>query len=115
MALNSRESFDQSEWGPWIETYVDHEDAVSGTVSKRRVLRTNQSGVEFMLKSPDLRVDPGYEEFLCEADWSMKKVFSDIAKVTFPPAAPPDTKAVWASLGVWHGQHERSRDVRAVP
>eukprot|EP00962_Isochrysis_galbana_P026911 scaffold8412_cov142-Isochrysis_galbana.AAC.1 len=36
---------------------------------------------------------------------------------TFPPAAPPDTKAVWASLGVWHGQHEheRSRDVRAVP
>lgn len=115
MTMHSRPTFDQSEWGPWRETYLDYEDPASGMVSKRRVLRTDPAGVDFMLKLPDVRVDPGYEEFLAAGDWSMTKVFADMGKVVYPPSAPSNTKDVWKTLASWHAQHERSGDVNVVP
>jgi hypothetical protein len=69
MTMHSRPTFDHSKWGPWRKTYLDYEDPTSGMVSERRVQRTDPAGVDFMLKLPDVRVDPSYEEFRAAGDW----------------------------------------------
>lgn len=109
--LSVVDTFDQSEWGPWQEVFVDYEDPETNTVVKRRVLRTVPEGVDFMLKMPDPRVDPGLEEFLTEADWSRERVLKDLQKVTYPATASPSVKEVWATLGEWHRQHQHSADL----
>jgi len=55
-------SFNQSKWGPWKEEMVRHEDQETGTMVARRVLRTVEGGVSFMLDSnlPDVRTNPGF-------------------------------------------------------
>jgi hypothetical protein len=69
------------------------------------------TGVEFMHKLPDVRVDPGYESFLQAVDWSMDRVFSDAQKVNYGVQANAETKAVWATLAEWHNAHQLASDV----
>lgn len=107
-------NFFQSEWGPWEEVWVDGggEGCEAAQRGKQRVLRTAHTGVQFMHKLPDVRVDPGYESFLTAADWSMDRVMRDVQRVNYGGRENADTKATWATLAEWHGAHQLSSDLR---
>jgi len=60
--------------------------------------------------------EPGFEEFLREEDWSAPRVFRDIDKLVFPPSTDTAAvKAIWKTIGSWHGSHQRSADVSELP
>lgn len=115
MALNSFATPEQDEWGPFEDAVIDYEDADTGGIVRKIVARTVPAGVEYMLSIPDVRVDPGFDAYLDAASWSQHQVFDGIGKWKFPPSAPTNTKAVWASLRDWHSANQRALDTGGMP
>jgi len=83
----------------------------SNTVVQQAVARTIPDGLDFMYSTPDLRVDPGFGLYLPAESWSQHKVFQHISKYTFPESAPPNIKAVWATLADWYSAHQLASDL----
>lgn len=105
----------QDEWGPFEECYVECQNPATGQDGHRRVLRTKADGEKYMLKVPSLLVNPGYEEYLDARSWSQERVLGDMRKVKWPPGTPAMVDAVWATMGDWHRQHQRSADLPTLP
>eukprot|EP00967_Tisochrysis_lutea_P103033 scaffold155360_cov25-Tisochrysis_lutea.AAC.1 len=87
----------------------------------REMLVVEEPYVRFMHKIPDARVCPGYEEFLTGSParigpWTEFSMIHDFRRYnSFQPAAPNDSKKVWATMEQWHGMHQRSSSIGLLP
>lgn len=101
-AISDSPTFERDEWGPWMQTQVQTNDA-TGKVVTVGVLRSDPAGVDLMCKYPDIAADPGVEPWKAADDWEMKKVFSDLAKWDFGQVQQSQAaRAAWSELGNWH-------------
>jgi hypothetical protein len=115
MGLARVATFDMDERGPWCDAWVDYEDPATGAMRRKRVLRTEPSGVKFLTKIPDLRIDPGFEEYIPDASWQRQEVFRQLSKYKMPQSAQPDAHKVLASLGEWHAMNQRLSELPLFP
>jgi hypothetical protein len=82
-ALSDGESFEKSEWGPWVEKVVQVEDTATGEWRAKTVLRSDPAGIDLLRSLPDIHDDPGVEDWMDFAEWKGKRIFDDIGKWTF--------------------------------
>lgn len=76
-----------------------------------------RGGVNFLTKDrrPDLRLDPGFEEYIPDASWQRQEVFRQLSKYKIPLTAPKNAHEVLASLGEWHAMNQRSSELPPFP
>ena len=114
MALSDEQSFEKDEWGPWLEQWVEHNNAQTGRVESVKVLRTDPAGVRLMKKYPSISIDPGVTPWAEETAWKRDKVFADLARWEYTQLHSAEVQAArdkWAALARWHQSHPTSDTV----
>eukprot|EP00965_Chrysotila_dentata_P080246 2647510-Pleurochrysis_carterae.AAC.1 len=113
-SLGDVDTFEKSEWGPWVKTKVSRNNPLRGEVEEVWVKRSDPKGVDLMHHYPDVKDDPGLEEWLPADKWSMDKVFSDINRWVYDDGSKvTQRKAEWNALRAWHRAYATSNSVQA--
>lgn len=111
-ALSDDGSFEKDEWGPWVETLIPVNDPQTGEVHMQTVLRTDPMGVDLVKSYPDIKDDPGVEDWLEPSEWKMERVFNDIRRWNFYTDEEDDRHhKAWDVLRDWHHAHPLANDV----
>ena len=109
-ALSDGESFEKSEWGPWVEKVVQVEDTATGEWRAKTVLRSDPAGIDLLRSLPDIHDDPGVEDWMDFAEWKGKRIFDDIGKWTFNRNGEQH-RSEWQQLRAWHAAYPTADSV----
>jgi len=106
MDLSCVATFEQDEWGPWEEAWVNDCDGKA-----TRVLRSVPGGFYLIKSIPDLQTSPGYAELNRDDQWNHRRVFDDYRKFKLPPADAERANKVMATLGNFFAQNQDANEM----
>jgi len=99
-------TFEQDEWGPWEEAWVNDCDGKA-----TRVLRSVPGGFYLIKSIPDLQTSPGYAKINRDDQWNRRRVFDDCRKFKLPPADAERANKVMDTLGDFFAQNQDANEM----